>query len=68
MSIIYCEAHDRRWDSDRLEVCPLCENCETVCPKCQSSDIGKRHAHPTFALPECDFWECVQCGHQWDHG
>lgn len=27
MSIIYCEKHDRRWDSDYLEMCPLCE-CE----------------------------------------
>ena len=26
MSIIYCEKHDRKWDSDKLEECPLCEN------------------------------------------
>ena len=26
MSIIYCEKHDRRWDSDKLDECPLCEN------------------------------------------
>jgi len=26
MSIIYCEKHDRRWDSDWLSECPLCEN------------------------------------------
>ena len=26
MSIMYCEKHDRRWDSDRLEMCPICEN------------------------------------------
>ena len=26
MSIMYCEKHDRRWDSDWLEECPLCEN------------------------------------------
>ena len=26
MSIIYCEKHDRRWDSDKLDDCPLCEN------------------------------------------
>lgn len=24
MSIIYCETHDRRWDSDKMEECPLC--------------------------------------------
>ena len=26
MSIMYCEKHDTRWDSDKLEDCPLCEN------------------------------------------
>ena len=26
MSIMYCEKHDRKWDSDRLGFCPLCEN------------------------------------------
>lgn len=26
MSIMYCEKHDRRWDSDFLEECPICEN------------------------------------------
>lgn len=26
MSIIYCEKHDRRWDSDKLDECPQCEN------------------------------------------
>ncbi len=25
MSIIYCEKHDRKWDSDFLESCPRCE-------------------------------------------
>lgn len=26
MSIMYCEKHDRRWDSDKLDECPECEN------------------------------------------
>lgn len=26
MSIIYCEKHDRKWDSDKLIDCPICEN------------------------------------------
>ena len=28
MSIMYCEAHDRKWDSDWREICPLCKNSE----------------------------------------
>jgi len=30
MSIIFCEKHDRKWDSDYLEECPLCENEEST--------------------------------------
>ena len=30
MSIIHCEKHDRKWDSDRLDECPLCENEPTT--------------------------------------
>ncbi len=26
MSIIYCERHDLKWDSDRKDECPACEN------------------------------------------
>ena len=26
MSIIYCEKHDRRWDSDTETECPICEH------------------------------------------
>lgn len=26
MSIIYCEKHDLRWDSDFLEECPQCSD------------------------------------------
>ena len=26
MSIIYCELHDLRWDSDMKDECPACEN------------------------------------------
>ena len=29
MSIMYCEKHDRRWDSNKLEECSLCENDTT---------------------------------------
>lgn len=26
MSIMYCEKHDTKWDSDFLSECPVCEN------------------------------------------
>ena len=26
MSIILCPKHERKWDSDKLDECPLCEN------------------------------------------
>ena len=31
MSIIYCEKHDLKWDSDHFKMCPVCEN-EPVFP------------------------------------
>ena len=38
MSIIYCEKHARRWDSDFREDCPICENeekpIEPLCTGC----------------------------------
>lgn len=32
MSIMYCDRHDRRWDSDYLEECPRCLD-EGRCPE-----------------------------------
>lgn len=26
MSIIYCDKHHAKWDSDKLDACPWCEN------------------------------------------
>ena len=48
MSIIYCEKHDRRWDSDRLEMCPECEN-----------EPEKPDLLPKFYTPS---QKCSQCG------
>ena len=48
MSIIYCEKHDRRWDSDRLEMCPVCEN-----------EPEKPDLLPKFYTPS---QKCSQCG------
>ena len=36
------------------------------CPRCQHD--GERHSMgPSFGLPECFFYECTHCEHQWDH-
>ena len=45
----------------------VAENLAPVCPQCQKGDVIRRHAPPTFALPECDFWECEECSYQWGH-
>lgn len=36
------------------------------CPKCSSLDVLKCHHEATFAIPECDYKQCAECGHQWD--
>ena len=40
MSIIYCEAHDLQWDSDKKNECPLCE-------------LESRSPEAILALAEC---------------
>jgi hypothetical protein len=55
MSIIYCEKHDRRWDSDFLMECPGCE-CETVpCTRCNGTGaIDAPFSGSDPSCPECD--------------
>ena len=42
MSIMYCEKHDRKWDSDKLDECPLCENSE-IEPSAMAADKGWKY-------------------------
>lgn len=37
------------------------------CPKCQSDDVDRCHHEATYAVPECDYWQCNECEHQWGH-
>lgn len=37
------------------------------CPKCKSLETSRCHHYGNFALPECFFQRCDDCGHQWDH-
>lgn len=66
MSIIYCEKHDRRWDSDRLEECPECENepkeaAQQVGVSSQPQTISKTIAESP-AVSARAFPDCVKCG------
>lgn len=38
------------------------------CPACEGADVDRLHHAPTFALPECDYWQCMECEHEWGHG
>lgn len=37
------------------------------CSVCGSTSIARCHSDATFAVPECDYFECEDCGHQWGH-
>ena len=39
MSIIYCEQHDLKWDSDRKDECPACENEPPLEEQMNKSDL-----------------------------
>lgn len=36
------------------------------CPKCGSAELSRGHQPGSFALPECDFDRCNECGHQFN--
>lgn len=63
MSIIYCEKHDRKWDSDKLDICPLCENepmTASNSPK-RVKDLEARLAAASAILEEMrDLWPLVR--------
>lgn len=50
MSIMYCEKHDRRWDSDNLDECPDCEH-EPNCPLCGASQDTAGYCPPEIHCP-----------------
>lgn len=37
------------------------------CPQCGSEEVLELHHDGTFASPECDYYECDDCGEQWGH-
>lgn len=39
----------------------------TECPECGSDDIDRVHHEGSFAIPECWYFLCHECDHQWDH-
>lgn len=58
MSVIYCEKHDIRWDSDEVELCPRCEMIDDfkagMLQAADADDLMKR-------LHECIGQYGVQC-------
>ena len=34
------------------------------CPKCPTGRLDPRHYSGDFAFPECDWYECDQCGYK----
>ena len=47
--------------------CPACAEEDEPCPNCSSLDVDRCHHNPSAADPECDYWECMECGEQWGH-
>lgn len=41
---------------------------EPSCPHCHRHNIIAGHHGGTWAVPECYYWECEDCHHQWGHG
>lgn len=43
------------------------DEASRLCPECGCAERTKRHHPGTFAVPECWFWQCDECEHQWGH-
>lgn len=57
MSIIYCDKHDLKWDSDFKSECPACENMEwPECGACSGKGFIQHLPEPGFSEP------CNTCG------
>ncbi len=37
------------------------------CPRCGDKDCERYHHVATYPAPECWYWECPTCAHQWGH-
>jgi len=57
-----CE-FDRRQDATESE-----SRKYTECPKCDSDNIDYCYHRATWSIPECNYWQCYDCDHQWDIG
>jgi len=51
--------------------CAACHGTARIgqpqCPECASWDVERGHHHGSFAVPECDYWQCEMCSKQWGH-
>ena len=59
------DEYDTRRAADNMVVIVL-ESPE-VCPECSSANVSWKHHEATFAVPECSYWDCEDCDHQWGH-
>lgn len=46
-----------------IETVEACEH--PLCPECGSDDTHHCHHDGDIRAPECDYWLCGECGHQW---
>lgn len=64
MSIIRCKIHDRNWDSDKIDGCPLCENVEVLL-EAPINHEREPHCCGCWVLYRDDktvFAKCNECG------
>ena len=48
-------------------ITPVLVEDGNICPSCSHTNVTWCHKGGTFALPECNFFSCDSCGHQWGH-
>lgn len=69
MSILYCERHDRRWDSDLREACPRCEDGPEKILEAPIHHEREPHCCGCWIIWRTDeslYAECNECGEKRD--
>ena len=50
----YGDCHDKNRPTSEVQACT-----------CGNREVVQAHHAPTFALPECWYWFCEECGEEW---
>ena len=56
----------KEYEELKQQFIKMVEACEHPrCSECGSDEVNCCHHSGDFIAPECDYFQCMDCGHQW---